>query len=557
MQSSFFGFNVALSGLYTAQRDLDVVNHNLSNVSTPGYSRQQAVQKALPAMALYDGTGMVGTGSQVTSVIRVHDEYLDYKYWSENTSLGEWDVKQSQLQEIETIFNEPSNNGSGFNKIMDDFYTSLDDLSKSPSDLSARKVVLNRGVALTNYFNTVATKFEKLQSDVNGSIKLDVDQVNSLAQQISDLNRQIYTLESDGNTANDLRDARGVLVDKLSGIVNIDANEVIVGKLPNGQDDKNFVINISGKSLVDHLEVSKLKVTQRDTKLNTNEDIVNLYDVSWEDGNQIAIRSGELKGYIDIRDGNAGLDEGNGASPDYNGIPYYMRKLNDFVRKFAISFNEGISEITGPDGVTATYAKSDEYTGHANGYGLQKPGAATSPTGIRFFTEEGWSGIEGKTTELTSSEFINGATDINSIADRYKTLTAKNISLSGDMLNQDYGEYNIAASNTAGLAEDNSNLLLFADMRNDTHLFVEGAPEDYMRSLLASLGIESQQSVQFFDNQTNFVKQVDTQRSSVSGVSMNEEMSNMVKFQQAYSAAAKMINTMTQIYDTLINKVDA
>lgn len=550
MQSSFFGFNVALSGLYTAQRNLDVVNHNLSNVTTPGYSRQQAVQNALRAMQLYDGTGMVGTGSEVTSVIRVHNDYLDYKYWSESTFLGEWDIKQSQLQEIENIFNEPSNNGSGFNKIMDDFYTALDDLSKSPSDLSARKVVINRGIAVTNYFNSVATKFEKLQSDMNDAVKLSVDQINSLADQISSLNRQIYVLEADGNNANDLRDARGVLVDQLSALVNIDANEVVVGKLPNGEDNKHFVINISGKSLVDHLEVSKLKVTQRETKLN-NEDIPNLYEVSWADGNEIAIRGGELKGYLDTRDGNGG----QGKAPDYNGIPYYIRKLNEFVRKFAISFNEGMTENVGPDGVTAVYSKSDDYLGHANGYGLQKPGATTSPTGIRFFTYKGWSDTEVKTTELTSAEFIDGATSVADIAARYANITAKTISLSGDLINQDYGEYNIAASAQAGLPEDSSNLNMFKDMRHDTHLFVEGAPEDYMRSVIATLGIESQQALQFYDNQMNFVKQVDTQRTSVSGVSLNEEMSNMVKFQQAYSAAAKMITTMAGIYDVLINRM--
>lgn len=555
MQSSFFGFNVALSGLFSAQRNLDVVNHNLSNVTTPGYSRQQALQKAQRAMQLYDGTGMVGTGSEITSVTRIHNDYLDYKYWSENTFLGEWDIKNSQLQEIESIFNEPSNNGSGFNKIMDDFYTSLDDLSKSPSDLSARRVVINRGLAVTNYFNSVAIKFEKLQSDMNDSVKLSVDQINSLADQIGSLNRQIYVLEADGNSANDLRDARGVLVDKLSALVNIDANEVVVGKLPNGEDNKHFVINISGKSLVDHLEVTKLKVTQRDTKLNPKEDIPNLYEVSWEDGNSIAIRGGELKGYLDIRDGNAGLDEGNGASPNFNGIPYYIRKLNDFVRKFAISFNEGITESVGPDGITAVPSKSDDYLGHANGYGIKKPGTETSPTGIRFFTYKGWSDIEVKTTELTSAEFIGGATSVDDIADRYKNITAKTISLSGDLINQDYGEYNIAASASSALPEDSSNLKMFKDMRHDSHLFVEGAPEDYMRSVVATLGIQSQQALQFYNNQTNFVQQVDTQRSSVSGVSLNEEMSNMVKYQQAYSAAAKMITTMAGIYDILINRM--
>jgi len=88
MRSSFFGFNVAVTGLYTAQRNLDVINNNISNVNTPGYSRQQTVQQALRPMNLYDGTGMIGTGVEVTAVKRVRDEYLDTMYWSENVTFG-------------------------------------------------------------------------------------------------------------------------------------------------------------------------------------------------------------------------------------------------------------------------------------------------------------------------------------------------------------------------------------------------------------------------------------------------------------------------------------
>lgn len=545
MRSSFFGLNIALTGLYAAQRNLDTVNHNLSNINTPGYSRQQTVQQASRAMHMYDGTGMVGTGTDIISVDRIRDEYLDFKYWSENLALGEWQAKKNALEEIERTFNEPSENGSGFNKIMDDFFAAIDDLSQSPGDLSARKVVINRGVALARYFNNVATHFEKIQQDMNDAVKLKVDEINAIAMEIQQLNRQIYTLEADGNVANDLRDQRGVLVDKLSKIVNIDANEVVVGKLPNGLDNKNFVITISGKALVDHFSVSKLKVSQREKKLN-EEDADKLYEVSWEDGNTLNVRGGELRGYLDMRDGNMDIN----GSPNYKGIPYYIARLNEFVRKFAMAINEGIVETA--DGSNPLVKK---YPGHADGYGIQKPGASVCPEGIRFFTMVGWSNIENKTTELDSAEFLGGAASISDISDRYKMLTAKNFSLSGDLLNQQYGEYNIAASLGTGLNEDNKNLLEFLNMRHDTHLFSEGTPEDYMKSLVASLGIDSQQAAQITKNQENIARQIDNRRMSVSGVSIDEEMANLVRFQHAYNAAAKMIATMAEIYDTLINRI--
>jgi len=86
--SSFFGFNVAVKGLFTAQRNMDIINHNINNVNTPGYSKQVAIQSASNPISLLNGTGMLGTGSEVLAIERIRDEYLDYKYWSENISYG-------------------------------------------------------------------------------------------------------------------------------------------------------------------------------------------------------------------------------------------------------------------------------------------------------------------------------------------------------------------------------------------------------------------------------------------------------------------------------------
>ena len=550
MRSSFFGLNVAITGLYAAQRNLDTVGHNLSNINTEGYSRQENIQRASRAMLTYNGSGMVGTGTEVVSTVRIRDAYLDYKYWSENISLGEWEVKSTQLTELERLFNEPSRNKAGFNAIMDSFFNAISDLSKNPSDLSARRVVINRGVSMAKYFNSIATHLEKLQSDLNESVKLKVDEINALASQIAQLNQKIHTFEVGGDVANDLRDQRGVLVDKLSKIINIDVNEVVVGKLPNGENNTHFVITVSGKALVDHVNAYKLEVVQRDKKINVEEDIDRLYDVRWEDGNKLEITGGELKGYLDMRDGNEGLDQGNGPSPRFKGIPFYIRRLNEFVRKFALAFNEGIVQTAGG---TDSWIK--EHAGHADGYGMQKPGTTVNPTGIRFFTMTGWSNIDNKTTELTSDEFIDSADTVDDIVKRYKMITAKNFSVSGDLLNQQYGEYNLAASLDSGLGEDNSNLLNFLDMRENSHLFSEGTPEDYMTSLIATLGIDSQQAAQFFSSQENLTSHIDNRRVSVSGVSINEEMANLVKFQQAYNASAKMITTMAEIYDKLINGI--
>lgn len=539
MSGSFFGLNVAVRGLFAAQRNLDIVNHNLNNINTPGYSRQQAIQVASRPMALLDGTGMLGTGAEVIGVERIRDEYLDFKYWGENPSYGEWSVKDEILKNLEVLFNEPSD--SGFTAIMSSFFDSLQELSKDPSSAAVRSLVRQNGVTLAKFFNNLATKLEELQYDINYRIQTKVEEINSLAVQIQQLNRQIYITELSGNTANDMRDQRTVLVDRLSKIINIEANEIVVGYTPDGREDKHFVITVSGKALVDHFSVSKLALEQRpDDKMVNQEDIPNLYEVKWADGNKLNVKGGELRGLLDLRDGNEGsVNPDNGlVSPNYKGVPYYIKKLNEFVRVFARAFNEGYIDLDGD----REFDPGEFGTGHSSGYGYN-----SDLTGIRFFT---MTDENGKV--LSSDEFLNGESDPALIYAAYEKITAKNFCISEDILN----DYNlIAASDTqyeAGNIEVLNKLLGF---RRNTDMFSEGAPEDFMKSLVATLGIDSQQARNYSMNQKAVVNQIENRRLSNSGVSMDEEMANLVKFQHAYNAAAKMIQTMNEVYDTLINRL--
>ena len=155
--------------------------------------------------------------------------------------------KKTVLSDIEAMLNEPSD--SGFNVILDEFFNSLQELSKDPGSLAVRTLVRQTGETLTKYFNSLASYFEELQYDINHQIDTKVAEINSLGLQIQQLNKQIYTSELDGNLANDLRDKRTVLIDQLSQIINIDVNEVVVGKLPDGRSDIHMVITISGKSV--------------------------------------------------------------------------------------------------------------------------------------------------------------------------------------------------------------------------------------------------------------------------------------------------------------------
>jgi len=538
MGSGFFGLDIAIRGLYSAQRQLDVVNNNINNINTPGYSRQVAVQVATTPLALNDGTGMMGTGSEVIAVNRVRDEYLDYKYWSEQCTYGENKIKSELLADIEATFNEPSN--SGFTQMLNEFYNALQELSKDPSSEATRTLVKQKGITVAKYFNNTATHFEKLQADINYRINTVVTEINSLANQITKLNRQIYTIELNGTIANELRDQRTVLVDKLSSLVDITANEVTVGTLPNGQEDKHFVITIGGKTLVNHFDYTKLVLNQRNDKLNP-EDIANLYEVSWEDGNELIINSGELKGYLDVRDGNLGQN----GSPNYAGIPYYISKLNEFARTFAMAFNEGFIDAD-RNGLIED-DKGENVLGHADGYKLNSTGGETEPAGIRFFTYIGDDGAA-----VDSLTFIGGATSKADIREKYKKITAANLAVGMDVIND---INNICTSGQAGKIENTDIISSLIDLRDNSHMFAEGKPEDFMKSLVAFLGIDSQQAKRMAESQDNIIKLIENSRLSISGVSIDEEMVNMIKSHQVYAASAKMITTMDEVYEILINKV--
>ncbi|MEN8906417.1 MAG: flagellar hook-associated protein FlgK [Clostridiales bacterium] len=542
---AFFGLSQASSGLRAAQKNLSIVSHNLSNASTEGYSRQQSIQEAGKTSSNHTGAGIVGTGTEIITIERIRDDYLDFKFWSEEITQGEWQAKSLVLADIEVVFNEPSD--SGFNTTMNDFYEGLQELAKDPSSDSVRAIVRQKSVTLTKYFNTTAAHLEKIQEDINHNIKAKVEEVNSLAKQLAEVNKQIFNQELSGHSANDLRDRRVSLVDKVAKLINVEAKELIQNS-SSGVLKKEFMLTISGKPLVDNFEVTELSMDIRQEKLN-EEDTSGLYEISWSDGNSIEIRGGEIKGYLDSRDGN----EAKNDSPNYKGIPFYISKLNKFVRTFSMNLNEGYVDQNN-DG---TIQINEDGVGHVDGY-KRNSSEDDQPSGIRFFTH-----MDADGNNITTEDFLDGAGDvendpatlvnerIEAIYERYNNITARNFAISQDL----FDSYdNISVSDKPA---ENGNMNILNDIlsaRHNKELFAEGASEDFLKSLISTMGIDTQQANRITENQDNIVKQISNRRLSNSGVSIDEEMSNLVKFQHTYNASAKMISTMSELYDTLINR---
>ncbi len=514
MNSAFFEFNVATSALFAAKNGLSVTSNNIANSATKGYSRQVALQRASIPLPGVNGKGMVGTGTEVYGVGQIRDFYLDKKYWSEQAVLGEYDVKNTQLDIMETVFNELST--TGISSSVGDFFESLSSLTFDSGDKTYRTSVINLASAFADNINSYANSLKTQQRDINEEVEAVVQKINSIGDQIVSLNKQIYSDELDGSHANDLRDQRALLVDELSGYVNTEVRTI------DSEHGEKFVVLINGQDFVNHYDNNKLKCVKRedDNKLDPD-DSLGLYDLEWGTSHIPFSKnglSGQLRGLLDIRDGN----DGKNGSPDYKGIPYYIDKMNTLVQTIARAFNEGKyadgTDIKGLDG-------------HINGYDSK------GDKGGLFFTYR----TEGGTFEDTENM-------------DYGNITAFNFSIS-DILAGDSSKLAASSSNSSAEASNNEIVLQFAALKDNDALFKQGNVFDYVNGLCTELAIDKKQATNFDEFYTELTSGTDNQRISVSGVSLNEELTAMIKYQQLYQAAAQLVNAINQVYNTTINQL--
>ena len=314
MPSTFFGLNIAYTGLQAANAWLNTTGNNISNIETEGYSRQKVTQQAADALRLRTTYGMAGAGVNALSIDQIRNEYYDLKYWNSNSTLGIYEERKSYMFQIEDYFNE-TDTMRGFNTIFSDVFSSLDEVYKSAGDDTVKEEFLGQAGNLCNYFKEMSTNLMKLQEDANSQIKNKAEQINALASQIATLNKQINMIECNRVVANELRDKRSLLIDELSKIVTVEVEETPIyteegGKGANAEKSgmNNYVVSIAGgQVLVDRYNYNTLECTARTSKVNQS-DAEGLFDLRWSNGLDFNLYgknlSGELKGLIDIRDGN-------------------------------------------------------------------------------------------------------------------------------------------------------------------------------------------------------------------------------------------------------------
>jgi flagellar hook-associated protein 1 FlgK len=288
----------------------------MANAVTPGFSRQFGVQQATQPLRVAGARGMVGTGSHITSIGQMRNQFLDNQFWNQNAVLGQFTRKSEMWALTQGILRDVPNEGVGvtneINRIMD----RMQDLNQNAHDLTYRASFLSSLDSLAVFLNTAYSQLTQQMRDINQEIRSTVGVINSLGLQIRNLNRQITVMELDGSNANDLRDQRALLLDELSQHVNIDVREIeknpefAAGRETDPrQSRRELIVLIDGAVFVNHFNVNEIEVRQRSPQAALNpEEPPRMYDIFWSSGMRFNMYSpsltGGLSGLIQMRDGN-------------------------------------------------------------------------------------------------------------------------------------------------------------------------------------------------------------------------------------------------------------
>lgn len=304
MPSTFFGINIATSGMATYNAGLTTTGHNISNLGTKGYTRQIVKQQAKEAISLRTAFGMLGSGVEATDIVSARSDYYDAKYRKINSNYGKYVIEDYYVKNIEDFFYPKEADSGSVSNSLTNFFTSLDLLSTSGMDTTIRDSVTGYANTLAYYAEQTAIQMQELQREANTQIEATIQQINSFATQIASLTKQINTIEVYGNTANDLRDQRAYIIDQLSELADITVTE----KVPEDNNGtKQYIVTLGGGILVDTTQYNaiNLKASQNQTSQN---DVTNLYELEWSYGQEFnshsPILGGRLQGLFEIRDGN-------------------------------------------------------------------------------------------------------------------------------------------------------------------------------------------------------------------------------------------------------------
>lgn len=542
--------NIGLTGLMAAQAKLTVASHNIANADTPGYSRQSTVQTTQPSQ--YMGYGYVGQGARVVDVQRSYDQFLHRQLLQSQSQASYYQSYRNLIAPIDDLIADPD---LGVSSAMAQFFDSVNEVANNPSSIPARQTMLSQSEALVNRFHLLSDRIEEIDAALQQNVSLATQQITQYGQQIARLNQEITRALGVGNGAapNDLLDQRDQALAELSKLVNVHA---VV-------DDRG-IMNVfigNGQALVQGMESATLATRPDPAQPMRTQ-------VTYQIGTGAAqilpeqlITGGELGAMLAFR---------------RDTLEPVQDQLGFLALALAVKFNEVHASGYGLDGSTGS--------AYFSGIDLSATttGSAGSTVTVPFASSVDLGALRPDTYILSNS---NGTLRVTRQSDGKVFDVSANSVIDGldfSGVTLQTGEtavispYRNAAS-TIGVAitdpsqiaaaeedptgtvapgsgpADNRNALKLAGIQTDKFLYDETATlqSAYARTV-SMVGAKASEVINGATASRALHEQIQAQRDSLAGVNLDEEAANLIRFQQAYLAASKVMQMSQRLFDSVL-----
>lgn len=474
--------NIGLSGLNSSKKSLSTASHNISNANTEGYSRQRTLQQTKTPINY--GDLILGTGSKIKTVERVHDQFLEKKLRNSLTEHHFDKERNFQLSQVEEVFNEID--AKGFSDVLNNFFNSFRELSKSPDDETIRSLVRDSAALVVKDFKKTKESLNNLQDAMSRRLEGAVTDINFISDQIANLNIKIREIENGAGETGDLRDQRDLLVSNLSeffelstfiddeGNYNIQAEGV--GTLVAGRNVQHLLAARSADSESHHKGGAEIFFKARPG-----------FELTKKFG------KGKLKAIYQTRN---------------NDLKNLQEKVDDLAYDLAHSVN-------------AIHRRG--YTNKKDIVDAQgRSIAAGQQTGIDFFQAP---------------------------LERHRAAEVLDLS---SLVQEDLR--NIATGLSPNAPGDNRVAIALSKLQYAKVLDEDSATfeETYLKAI-GKVGLESKKARMNEDQSYGILAQNKAMKARVAGVSIDEETADMMKFQHAYDASARVMSVAEEMFDTVLN----
>lgn len=545
---------LGVSGLQTSNNALNTTAHNMSNLDTVGYTRQQVSQATRTYNTISKGQPnwkQLGMGVNYSQTRQIRDYFLDKNYRRESGRSAFYDVAYSALEEIEDVLGE-SYEGHAFSIAVTDLWTAVEELSKDPTLAVNQNLFVTRAYEFITKAQAVYTSLEEYQDNMNQTVAQDVETINKYARQIEDLNRQIARIEGGVEHANDLRDQRNYLLDELATMASISYHEDVFGYLSVQMEGVDLVKGglVNTISLYEDPKtgfytpywemLANYSYDEYGNKYLTEDALksARVFDLEWPISSSTNTDIGSLKSTLLARgDHRATAQELKDINPDgeYKANWYDTHISQSIVMNVQAEFDQLINVVvTKINGILKEAAELESATYPDSTYLRDENGKP-----YQLFTQI----IEdGSTCRLPDGTVVELGWSVSNLDINIEL--RQNPTLLGFRLT-DSSEDN-ATTEKLKKAFEEAIYTLNPNVQTPV-CFV-----DYYKNLVSQVANTGSVFGDIMESQTVTVDSLFNAREQVIGVSSDEELTNMIMFQNAYNASSRYINVVSEMLEHIL-----